>query len=209
MTRVLKSNYDIAELRFPALAVTDETGRPQQDDDGNPRIALPEVVLPKSMYTRAERARGKVRYVELDDAQQARLGADQMFRRMLGKKHGFEWTPWTRIPISELPHDQRLAAERLQLQQENARLRSELRKHGLEVPTFNAPPVAEPVTVPSAEALASVDVSIPDDPAEPGALDVPGTRMVGEVAERAPGLVETVPAELSGAQPDSLRMRTE
>jgi hypothetical protein len=185
VVRVLKSNHEIAEVRFPALPVVDAEGHPQRDELGNERVRLPEVVLPRSIYTASERARGKLSYIVLDDAAQARLHADQSFRQML-RRGNYELLPEgvTQIPLEALPEEQRREVEVRQLQQQNARLRSELRKNGLPIPEIGEPPAP----VATAEDLAATDVSVPDPlPTDPGAMDVGGPMLRGKKPLRRAG----------------------
>lgn len=195
MTRVLKSNHNLV-VRFPALPVLDAAGLELRDDDGNTRERLPGVTLPRGLHTARERSAGMIAYVELDDAAQARLAEDQVFRGMLKRKE-YEWTEFARIPIELLPGDQQRDAKVRALEQENALLRSALRKGGLEVPTFNPGPV--PVEAPDSVALAETDVSVPDsgmfgvDVAEPSSrprfgadtdVKIPGTSLAGSFPPR-------------------------
>ena len=176
MIRVLKSNWEVAELRLPALFVTDERGNVMQDPvSGEPVARLPQVVLPKSIYTRAERMAGKVSYIQLTDDQQKRLAEDRSVQAML-RRGNYTWLPdgVTAIPLDALPDEQRRSIEITQLQQEAALLRSTLRKAGIPIPTFGgtASTVADAPPPIDAAALAATDVSVKDDPGTFG-IDVP------------------------------------
>ena len=163
MTRVLKSNFEINEVFFPPLPLLDEQGHERRDEMGNVVARLPSVTLPKAVYTRDERARGKVPYFVLSDEQQARLAADTTFKRMLAIG-SFELlgADVHSIPIEALEPEVQRRIKITALEQEGALLRSFIRKHDLEVPTFDGAPAPAADVPASAEALAKTDVSLPD-----------------------------------------------
>ena len=118
MKKILQS-FAMFEIRLPAITVG---GRD-----------LPEVVLPRGKYSATETARGRRPVVELDEAQVARVEADEVVTRMFNPhgnkgKIGYRW-------LDHMPSQYRTAGDEVvRLQQENATLRAELRKHGIALP---------------------------------------------------------------------------
>jgi hypothetical protein len=129
-SRVLKADPRNAQfaMRFPSV--------PDPDD---PSKMLPEVVLPAGRAYSSQRANGASNFIELNDDQQRRLAVDPVFMSMIAthgrKGAAYHWTEYTEIPAFALPQ----ATINIRLQQENARLRAELRKHDVPLPsTVNA-----------------------------------------------------------------------
>ena len=68
------------------------------------------------------------RFVELTDAQVARIMADPSVRRMIGRPKGYVWRDdLQKVPDGELSADQRVA----RLRAENAELRGKLAAAGI------------------------------------------------------------------------------
>jgi hypothetical protein len=94
---------------------------------------LPEVTLPRGKYSATETYKGMRPVIELDEDQVARVEADPNVMRMFQPhgskgKIGYRW-------LDHMPEHFRTAGDRVvQLQQENAVLRNELRKRGIEIP---------------------------------------------------------------------------
>jgi len=141
-TRILRADPRLAQfsIRYPSII-----------DPEHPEVVLPEVVLPAGKSYASQWARGITNFVALDDAQQRRLAVDESFQSMM-KANGKKGAPYMWrddlggvIPDYALPQGSIIT----KLQQENARLRAELRKNEIPVP---AGIPAEPVAVKADEA---------------------------------------------------------
>jgi hypothetical protein len=162
MGKKILQSFAMFESRLPAITVG---GRD-----------LPEVVMPRGKYSTQETAKGRRPVVELDELQVARVEADEISMRgfsPVGNKGKISYRWLDHMPAQyKTPGD-----EVVRLQQENAVLRNELRKHGVAVPgepVVAAPadevgsdrradgevPLGDAIRIPGAEELASTDVSI-------------------------------------------------
>lgn len=118
MGKIVQS-FALYEMRLPSIK---RGGR-----------VLPEVVLPRGRYSPAEMDRGKRPVVVLSDAEVERLEADEVAMSMFrphgrGGKIGFRF-------VDAVPERYRSKADRITtLEQQNAVLRSLLRKSGIPIP---------------------------------------------------------------------------
>ena len=163
MNRVIRSSHILA-VNFPPLFVTDAAGNVQYDPaTDQPVVRMPGVTLPRGTHTRREHEAGMTAYRVVTEEELARLNMDSTFRAMLRRgDYALLSEDVHEIPVDALPVEAQRQVRVVQLEQQNARLRSELRKHDIAVPEVGDQPA--PVAAPEVVDVVHTDVSLPAEP---------------------------------------------